>query len=92
MLPRRAGLCGDCHGNSNHGQSSRESPMEQREQHLEPGPMSMPQNAVHQGKEQACASSNWPLERQVILFYLTSLGFVSPSLKHPFISQRFGEN
>lgn len=91
MLPSRAGLCGDWHGHSNQGQSSKESPMEPWEQHLEPGPTSMPQNAMHQGKEQACARSNWPLKRQVILFYLISLCFVSPSLKHLFISQRFGK-
>lgn len=72
--------------------SSKESPVEQQEQLLEPGPTSMPQNPMHHGKEQACASSNWPLKRQVILFYLIFLCFVSPSLKHPFISQRFGED
>lgn len=72
--------------------SNKESPMEQQEQHLEPGPTSMPQNPMHQGKEQACASSNWPLKRQVILFYLIFLHPFKASLKHPFISQRFGED
>lgn len=44
-------LCGDCHGHSNHGQSSKEGPVEQWGQHLEPRPTRMPENATHQGKK-----------------------------------------